>query len=155
MKTVYVKTDPEFGEFWGRNRWVNLGGLEAWLPDSEYDVQRAVILPHSSRNRISNSAAIYMQTDELEVFCLEVLAKLMGLGSMDELITVLEVARYPFTNPQLIELLGETMDVHPVEMDHIGSALEEYMQRWQEPEEPEPKPERADPFEFGDDDIPF
>ena len=39
MKVIRTQTDPDFGEFFGRNGWTKLAAIEARLPDDFNDVQ--------------------------------------------------------------------------------------------------------------------
>lgn len=121
-----VHTDTEFSGFYGRNGWVKMGAIEV---SALYSRAGFIIEAYSSRNEARPSPAIMitMRQEEFEEFCLASLAGLMGL-STEQLVAVLGVARYPFENPQLLELLGIQLGKETAEMNEIGRKFEEYMQ---------------------------
>jgi hypothetical protein len=97
--------------------------------ETQKDVPYAAIAIENKQGNQDKGFDLFMPRDRLIALCYSVLEVEMGLED-GQLTTVLQVARYPFSNPNLIEFLGRVMGVHPVEMDHIGRALDEYMQRY-------------------------
>lgn len=118
---VVIPTDTKKAEFYGRNGWVKMSGLEVWLP---YSAEESVIIwPRSSRGTYSPAMCISMKKRELESACLTVLEELVGLEP-GQFTVVLEAAKYALG---INSTLAQILDMPEEELEDIGHQLSLYM----------------------------